>query len=210
MDYSQLITLADSSPALQSGGLQRTHHFGLQSTYYSGRLQSGTSVRRTPADPPFWTSVKFLLQSGTPVRHSPADSSGSTILDFSQLFTPADSVQHSPPKSSGFTILDFSQLSTLLDSGGLQRTHHVMICDICGLQMSPDESGGLQPGHVGDCKVLHRSNLHFAEEAGNHGCSRQYTGCSSKTDARCQPKMTRRSLQDWGAGLSVFQEHLLL
>jgi len=98
---------------------------GLHSHFHSGKVQS-SRVRRTPPDP--------------------------LSLDSTPIFTLEKS---SPAQSSGLHRTPLSGLQstfTPVDSSGVQRTHFVTICDISGVQMSPDESGGVWQDTWGSVK----------------------------------------------------------
>jgi hypothetical protein len=118
-------------------------HSPLDSTG-SPSLDSTPIVRWTPPDPPLWTPLLILhsgtVQSGT-VRWTPPDPPLWTPLPF---YTPEES---SPAQSGRLHRIPLSGLKptfTPADSSGVQRTPHVTICDTSGLQMSPDESGGVR------------------------------------------------------------------
>ena len=120
---------------------------GLHSHFHSGKVQS-SRVRRTPPDP--------LSLDSTPIftleESSPAQSSGHPSLDSTPIFTLEES---SPAQSSGLHRTPLSGLQstfTPVDSSGVQRTHYVTICDTSGVQMSPDESGGVRQDTWGSVK----------------------------------------------------------
>ena len=111
-------------------------------------------VRWTPPDYTKHISDMYVLcflKVDNPVWQTPPD----THLSGLQSEFNFQSVQ-----SGGLTgplSLDNTQFYIPVDSSGLRRSQHVMICDKVGVRSNPAESSRVQQSpaeHVGECKVL--------------------------------------------------------